>query len=310
MERFREWHRLQKPMLSAASQFAGPDSFPTSRNIMKPSEFTPEFLAVAYPQLDDAQVAALEGVGVRRRLADHEFLCHTGDTNLSLFVLLSGEVEIFNLLNDQENLVRLSGPRDLVGDVAVLIGGAAVMSARCRGEVELIEVTAPVLRRVVAEMPLVSTPIMRAFMARRQRLEEGVNGFTGLQVIGEQDSTEAFHLHEFLTKNRIPHRLLDSTQSEDGRALCQRLGLATDQLPVVIADDGARVLQRPSLLEVAQLAGTRRPLAETGYGNEQKPFDLAIIGSGPAGLAAAVYAASEGLSTAVLESFAPGGQVG
>ncbi len=133
----------------------------------------PEVLAVGFPKLDDAQVNALESVGTRRRLADHEFLFHTVDTDLSLFVLLSGEVEIFDLHNGRENLVVVSGPRDFVGDVSMLIGGAAVISARCRGEVELIEVTARELRRVLAEMTLVSTPIVHAFMARRARLESG-----------------------------------------------------------------------------------------------------------------------------------------
>lgn len=276
---------------------------------MNNSELSPDFLAVAFPKLDDAQVAALDDVGVRRRLADREFLFRTGDTNLSLFVLLSGEVEIFDRHDGQEKLVVVSGARDFVGDVAVLVGGAAVISARCRGEVELIEVAAPMVRRVLAEMTLVSTPIMHAFMARRKRLEEGDYGFIGLQVVGEMDSPEAFRLHEFLTRNRIPHRLVGA-HTEDGGALCQRLGLEAEHLPSVVAEDGARILRRPSLLEVARLAGTRRPVSQTCGGAQDEPVDLAIIGSGPAGLAAAVYAASEGLSTAVLESFAPGGQAG
>ena len=271
----------------------------------------PEVLAAGFPKLDDAQVNALESVGTRRRLADHEFLFHTGDTDLSLFVLLSGEVEIFDLHNGQENLVVVSGPRDFVGDVSMLIGGAAVISARCRGEVELIEVTARELRRVLAEMTLVSTTIVNAFMARRARLESGVQGFIGLQVVGEADSQEAFRLRDFLAKNRLPHRFTDATQSDDGRALCERLGLGAEQLPAVVADDGARTLHRPTLLELARLVGTRKPIRLTcGGGSPDKPVDLAIVGSGPAGLAAAVYAGSEGLTTAVLECFAPGGQAG
>jgi thioredoxin reductase (NADPH) len=271
----------------------------------------PGSFAAAFPKLDDAQVATLDKVGNRRRIADGEFLFHTGDTSLSLFVLLSGEVEIFELHSGLENLVVVSGPRDFVGDVSTLMGGAAVISARARGEVELIEVPARQLRRVLAEVPEVSEPIVQAFMLRRERLAAGSHGFIGLQVLGNADSQEAFHLHDFLARNHIPHQFTDAAGSEVGRSLCQRLGLSAEHLPTVVADDGARVLRRPSLLELAQLAGTRKPLWQTcGGGGPDKPVDLAIVGSGPAGLAAAVYAASEGLSTVVLEAFAPGGQAG
>jgi thioredoxin reductase (NADPH) len=280
------------------------------KRTMYDSDLSPEALAAAFPKLDDAQVNALDGVGARRRLAGGDFLFHTGDTDLSLFVLLAGEVEIFDLHQGVENLVVVSGPRDFVGDVSTLIGGAAVISARCRGEVELIEVPAARFRRALSEMTQISETIVGAFMARRESLERGVHGFVGLQVVGTADSRAAFHLHDFLTKNRIPHRFADA-QTEDGQALCQRLEIETDQLPAVVADDGAHVLRRPTLLEVARLAGTRKPVRLTcGGGSPDKPVDLAIVGSGPAGLAAAVYAASEGLSTAVLECFAPGGQAG
>ena len=278
---------------------------------MNDSDISPDILAVAFPKLNDAQVAALDVVGVRRRMAGGEFLFHTGDTQLSLFVLLSGEVEVFDLHGSVENLVVVSGPRDFVGDVSTLMGGAAVISARAKAEVELIEVPAHTFRRVLAEMPSVSETIVRAFMVRRERLEAGVHGFIGLQVLGEADSQEAFHLHDFLSRNHIPHRFTDAVGSEAGRALCERLCLEAEHLPAIIADDGARVLRRPSLLDLAQMAGTRMPVLQAcGRGGPDKPVDLAIVGSGPAGLAAAVYAASEGLSTVVLEAFAPGGQAG
>ncbi len=267
--------------------------------------------AEAFPKLDDAQVAALDKAGARRQLANGDYLFRTGDVDLSLYVILAGQVEIFDLHGKRENLVAVSGPRDFVGDVSMLIGGAAVISARARGGVELIEVPAPDLRRVLAEMTLVSEPIVRAFMARRDRLERGAHGFIGLQVLGATDSPDAFHLHDFLTKNRVPHRFADASVDADARALCERLNVTVDDLPAVVMEDGARVLRRPTLLDLARLAGTRKALRETcGGARPEHPVDLAIVGSGPAGLAAAVYAASEGLSTAVLESFAPGGQAG
>ena len=278
---------------------------------MSDTESSPEYLAAAFPKLDDAQLAVLERVGARRRLSDRDYLYRTGDTDLSFFVVLSGQVEIFDVHDGLENVLAVEGPREFAGDVSVLMGGAAVICARCRGAVEVLEVPGRKLRHVLAETTLVSEPIMRAFMARRERLESGFHGFVGLQVVGEADSHEAFRLHDFLTKNRIPHSLTDASLSESGRSLRQRLDLKPDDLPAVIAGDGAQVLRRPTLLELARLAGTRKPVRQTcGGGSPDKPVDLAIVGSGPAGLAAAVYAASEGLSTAVLESFAPGGQAG
>src|SRR5581483_2466690 len=130
--------------------------------------------------------------------------------------------------------------------------------------------------------------------------------FAGLRVLSAQDDRGGHQLDNFLDKNHIPHRLI-AVESEQGQTLCQRLHLTSRDLPALITPAGAP-LRRPSLREVAQVVGLLRPLA---FENETEIMaDLAIIGAGPAGLAAAVYAASEGLKTVVLESYAPGGQAG
>src|SRR5205814_8626669 len=121
-----------------------------------------------------------------------------------------------------------------------------------------------------------------------------------------RDTREGHQLHDFLDKNRIPHRLIEF-ESEQGHALGKRLHLTTRDLPALITATGAP-LRRPSLREVAQVAGLLRPLVHEG--ESEILCDLTIVGAGPAGLAAAVYAASEGLKTVVLESYAPGGQAG
>jgi thioredoxin reductase (NADPH) len=161
------------------------------------------------------------------------------------------------------------------------------------------------LRRALVELPGVSEPIVNAFIMRRQRLLRD-REFAGLRVVATDGSRDGHLIHDFLDKNHIPHRLIQF-ESEEGRGLCERQKLASRDLPALITATGA-LLCKPSLREVAQVAGLLRPLADEG--ESEILCDLAIVGAGPAGLSAAVNAASEGLQTVVLESFAPGGQAG
>ena len=161
------------------------------------------------------------------------------------------------------------------------------------------------LRRALAELPGVSATIVNALIMRRRRLRRD-REFAGLRVLATRGAREGRQLDDFLDKNHIPHRLVEF-ESEQGQALSKRLHLTSRDMPALITAAGAP-LRRPSLREVAQVAGLLRPLA---LENETEIMsDLTIVGAGPAGLAAAVYAASEGLKTVVLESYAPGGQAG
>jgi thioredoxin reductase (NADPH) len=188
----------------------------------------------------------------------------------------------------------------------MLMGTSALATARVKSEeAEVLQIPAAQLRRALAEMPSVSEIILNALIMRRVRLNRD-REFAGLRVLALADSREGRQLDDFLDKNHIPHRLVDG-RSEQGAALLRRFHLSDRDLPTLITPQGAP-LRKPSLREVAQVAGLLRTHIE---GNEEEfKCDVAIVGAGPAGLAAAVYATSEGLKTVVLESYAPGGQAG
>lgn len=261
---------------------------------------------IAFPKIDDRQLALLEPLGARRKLRRGEMVFKAGQRDLPLAVILRGELEVFEKREETEQILGTPGERDFIGDVAMLQGTSALASARVKSEeAEILQVPADKLRRALAELPGVSEPLVNAFIMRRQRLMRD-HEFAGLRVIAARDSREGHLLHDFLTKNHVPHRLI-SFEDDAGRTLAGRFHLTNRDLPALITATGAP-LRKPSLREVAQNAGLLRPLVA----NDESEIhtDLTIVGAGPAGLAAAVYAASEGLGTVVLESYAPGGQAG
>jgi thioredoxin reductase (NADPH) len=262
--------------------------------------------SIAFPKLDDQQLAMLDSIGSRRVVRRGEIVTKAGQRDLGLTAVVRGELEAFELRDGQEQILATAGPRGFLGDVATLIGAAAVASSRGKAEEsEILEVPAERFRQALAELPGVSEPIVRAFIMRRRRLKRD-REFAGLRVLTQNGSRDGQQLDDFLDKNHILHRLIDF-QSAEGRALSQRLHLVSRDLPALVTANGMP-LRRPSLREVARIAGLLRSLA--GEDESEIACDLAIVGAGPAGLAAAVYAASEGLKTVVFESYAPGGQAG
>jgi thioredoxin reductase (NADPH) len=269
-------------------------------------KFYRETESVAFPKLDDRQLALLEPLGKRRIVRRGEMVFKAGQRDMPMAVVLRGGLEVFEARDGQEQILASSQPGDFVGDVAMLMGTAALASVRgAAEESEILEVPALQLRQAMAELPGVSEPIVRAFIMRRQRLQRD-REFSGLRIVAQNGSQEGLQIDDFLDKNHVPHRLIDF-ETESGRALCERLHLASHDLPALITPHGMP-MRHPSLREVARVAGLLRSAATAEEG--EVTCDLAIVGAGPAGLAAAVYAASEGLKTIVLESYAPGGQAG
>ena len=262
--------------------------------------------SVAFVKLDDHQLSLLEALGERRVAKQGEIVYKAGQRDIGLTVVLRGEIRVFERRDDIEQELAVAHERDFIGDVAMLQGTSTLATARVTSdEAEILCVPATELRRVLAGVPRVSKPIVDALIMRRRRISRD-HEFAGLRVLAARDARDGHQLDDFLDKNHIPHRLIEF-DSEQGQALSNRLHLTTRDLPVLITPAGAP-LRRPSLREVAQVAGLLRPLALQD--ETEILSDVTIVGAGPAGLGAAVYAASEGLKTVVLESYAPGGQAG
>lgn len=261
---------------------------------------------IAFPPLDDHQLALLESLGVRRTVRRGEVIFAAGDRGFPMVLVVSGELEAYESRDGVEQILASPGPRSFVGEVSMLNGTSAIASVRGKEEEsEIIEIPAMDFRKALAELPGVGEPIVQAFMMRRQRLLRDPD-FLGLRIVACDGCRGGHLIDDFLDKNHIPHHLFSST-SEQGRVLCDCYEIAGEDLPVLIAANGT-VFKQPSIREIAEVAGLLRPLCHLG--EAEVWCDLAIVGAGPAGLAAAVNSASEGLKTVVLESFAPGGQAG
>ena len=262
--------------------------------------------SIAFPKLNDYQLSLLEPLGERRVMKRGEVLFKVGQRDLGLAIVLRGELEAFETRDGTEYNLANAREREFMGDVSMLQGTSILGSSRVTSdEAEILHIPAAELRRALAEIPAVSKPIVDALIMRRRRLRRD-RVFAGMRVLASRDARDGHKLDDFLDKNRIPHRLVEF-ESEQGQALSHRFHLTTRDLPALITPAGAP-LRRPSLREVAQVTGLLRPLA---FEDESEIMaDLAIVGAGPAGLAAAVYAGSQGLRTVVLESYAPGGQAG
>jgi thioredoxin reductase (NADPH) len=252
-------------------------------------------------ELTDEQLAMLEASGERRYVEVGETLYRPGQENYAFIAMVDAEVEIIGGTFENEIVLVAHGPRRFLGEVSLLTDDKSRLTARVSRAGWVITVPREELRAIMARRPEFADLVLAAFMDRRRMLRDG-EGTASVQILGSRFSAQTQMLRSFLTRSGLPHRWVDLDAEQDAEVLLARYGVRPAETPVVVTADG--LLRNPSAGELAEWLGLAyRPIP--GH-----IFDLVVVGAGPAGLAASVYGASEGLSTVTLDAVAVGGQAG
>jgi thioredoxin reductase (NADPH) len=251
----------------------------------------------AYPRLTEEQRARLRALGKVRSTSAGEVLFREGDPGYDFFVVESGAVAIVQGYEEENRIVVVHGANQFLGELGLLTGSRVYLSAVVRDGGEVIQVPAESLRALLGEDEEMSNVILRAFLSRRSRL---IDAGAGVHLVGSRFSLDSRRLREFLARNRVPFEWTDLEEEDDVDSVLRTLEVEPAETPVLIGV--GRMLRNPSNAEMATALGLGAAGAPPAL------CDLVIVGGGPAGLAAAVYGASEGLDTQAIDSVAFGGQ--
>ncbi|MGB5154755.1 MAG: FAD-dependent oxidoreductase [Candidatus Sulfotelmatobacter sp.] len=255
----------------------------------------------AFPALTPSQIDRIRPFGRIRQTTVGEILFEPGDATARFFVVLSGALEIVQPTLQGERLIVTHQAGSFTGEMTMISGRGALARGRVTIAGEFLELSPEALRTLVARDEELSGILMRAFILRRVLLISSGSG--NVILLGSRHSAKTLHLREFLTRNAHPHTYIDLDTDTGAQELLDRFTVTLDEIPVVICN-GETVLRGPSIQELARCLGLNAHITATEL------RDLVIVGAGPAGLAAAVYGASEGLDVLVIEAESPGGQAG
>jgi thioredoxin reductase (NADPH) len=247
------------------------------------------------------EFAELAPFGSEREVAVGDVLFAAGAPSYDFFVIIEGEAEILRPAPDGDVLVTTHGPGRFLGELGMVTGQRPYLTARVTRPGRVLAIAPAEFRRLMSSKPDLADTIFRAFLARRELLRTGA-GADALRIVGSRYSPAAMALRAFATRSRLPHRWIDLEDADDVDVLLASIGMRARDTPVVITSTA--VLRHPSPGELAQHLGL------TYHSTPGYMFDLVVVGTGPAGLAAAVYGASEGLDTVSLDATAIGGQAG
>jgi thioredoxin reductase (NADPH) len=252
------------------------------------------------PVLTPQQIARIEQFATPRRAEVGEILFDASDLDIPFFLVLSGSIAIVRPLQNEEKKVAIRGPGQFTGEMTMISGRPSIFRGRVTEAAELFVVSGERLRSLIARDAELGELIMAAFVTRRSTLIEGGDG--NVVLLGTPHSSNTLVLREFLTRNGHPFTYIDLETDDSASDLLRRFSVGMGDIPIVVCNN--RHVRNPSIRELAQCLDLNRNIDQNAV------RDLIVIGAGPAGLAAAVYAASEGLSVLVIEKNAPGGQAG
>ncbi len=266
---------------------------------LPPSALAPR--TQAFPVLTATQIDRIRASGHPRNVQLGEILFEPNDTAVPFFVLLSGSMEIVQPGLDGERAIATHGPCEFTGEITMISGQRSLVRGRVTEPGQFLEVSGDALRALVARDAELSEILLRAFILRR--LELISHGFGNVILMGSRHSARTLELREFLSRNGYPYTYVDLDSDLTSQELLDRFAVKPSEIPVVICNSRS-VLRSPSIQELANCLGFNSNIDDTHV------RDVIIVGAGPAGLAAAVYAASEGLDVLLIETHAPGGQAG
>lgn len=261
-------------------------------------EISDQLAKEAFQTLSDEQIEALHSFGEEHEVKEGDFLYHSGDVAENFHVVLEGKVNIFDPY-DEDGHDGYAGSSAMIGEIGQLTEQKALLSCQMKESGRVLAVSREGLLEAIATIPDIADSIITSFRARRDVLMVTSTGL--LIIIGEEKSSEVQRIRQFAARSRIPHRC-EQPDSDGGLACIKAHDLKVEPVSVVVR--GEQALENPTNLELARAFGTDIKM------RPDTQVDLAVVGAGPGGLAAAVYGASEGLNTVVIDDTAIGGQAG